>query len=112
MNTYNGFTNYTTQRVADDLAIRGIDYTSFANDDAQFVDHPDLCDEYELAEAIRKKVDELICGDVGIVNNGLGIYYARLFVADCNWVELAQYFIDNQVDEIMKMEEYFAQSGR
>lgn len=112
MQTYNGFTNYTTQRVAEDLAIRGIDYCSFGNDEAQFLDHPELCDEYELAEAIKSKVLSLIYANTTDSISNLGTYYALLFVADCNWLELAKHFIDSQVHEIERMEKYYAQSGR
>ena len=110
MQTYNGFSNYTTQRVAEDLAIRGIDLIHFGGGDIGF--DPMMVDEYELADAIRKTVDELLRVNAGDTDGGLAVYYARLFVADCNWLELAMMMIDNEIEEEKKQDEYFERSGR
>lgn len=93
--TYNGWTNYATWRVnlemfdgqsAEDLGC----FTRY--------EEPDTSD---VAEYLRDQVDEVLCNDC---ENGPALSYARAFVSDVNWYEIAQHFVDEWT-ELMQEEE-------
>lgn len=98
--TYNGWTNYATWRVN----LECLDGMS-AEDMGCFTryEEPELSD---VAEYLSEYVDELLCGSStgGPCGDGLALSYARAFVADVNWYEIAQHFIDEWT-ELMQEEE-------
>jgi len=80
---YNGWTNYATWRVNLEM-FDGIDvretFSIDADDDAS-----------ELANALEQYADELLTMNG---NEGLALDYARAFMADVNWYEIAEHMID------------------
>jgi hypothetical protein len=81
---YNGWTNYATWRVNLEI-FDGMDvYEAFSiiEDD----------DTSELASALKQYADELLTmnGESGLV-----VDYARAFLQDVNWHEIAEYMLDN-----------------
>jgi hypothetical protein len=86
---YNGWTNYATWRVNLEI-FDGMDvYEAFSiieDDDAS-----------ELASALKQYADELLTmnGESGLV-----VDYARAFLQDVNWHEIAEYMLDNIKPEV------------
>ena len=80
-NTYNGWTNYATWRV--NLEI-------FDGLDPREMDWHKL-DTYELSQALKDYANEVIEIDV---KEGLALDYARAFISDVNWREIARHMID------------------
>jgi len=78
---YNGWTNYATWRVALEITTDYLD--SLAQDD-ELVFH----DRSELAEYLKEYVDGVI-GNYGEAPESLALDYARAFVSDVNFYELA-----------------------
>lgn len=80
---YNGWTNYATWRVNleifDGMDVRET-FSIDADDDAS-----------ELAGAVKQYADELLTMNG---NEGLALDYARAFMADVNWYEIAEHMID------------------
>jgi hypothetical protein len=81
-NRYNGWTNYATWRVNLEI-FDGLDPREMG---WARLDHSDLKD------AILEYANELIEMDV---REGLALDYARAFLADVNWWEIAQHLIDD-----------------
>jgi hypothetical protein len=81
-NRYNGWTNYATWRV--NLEI-------FDGLDPREMGWARL-DHYDLKEAVKDYASELIEMDV---REGLALDYARAFLSDVNWWEIAQHLIDD-----------------
>lgn len=75
---YNGWTNYATWRV--NLEI----FDGLAPDDMGW----DALDIYELTTALKDYADEAIEGSAP---EGLALSYARAFLADVNWGEIARH---------------------
>jgi hypothetical protein len=93
--TYNGWTNYATWRVnlemfdgqsAEDLGC----FTRY--------EEPDLAD---VAEYLKEWADDMLSMDCG---DSLTLSYARAFVSDVNWYEIAQHFVD-EWNELRQEEE-------
>jgi hypothetical protein len=76
--TYNGWTNYATWRVNLEM----IDGHDFASDNA--------CDRYDLGEVLREYVLDMLDEQ----GSGLALDYARAFVNDVNWFEIARHQIE------------------
>lgn len=78
--TYNGWTNYATWRVNlevfDDIDLRDI-----------FRDKPTV---EEVSDYLETMVDEILEQD----GKGLALDYARSFVSDVNYHEIAEHLID------------------
>ena len=83
--TYNGWTNYATWRVNLEI-IDGIDARDMwpreVRDD----------DAYSLSRQLEEYAEEVVSG-YGQVE-GLAMDYARAFLSDVNWREIAQHLID------------------
>lgn len=79
-NTYNGWTNYATWRIALEI-FDGFD-----------VEHPPL-DTQGLSEALKDYAEEIV-SDYGQIQ-GLALDYALAFMDDVNWYEIAENLLDN-----------------
>lgn len=80
-NTYNGWTNYATWRVA----LEWFDtHNPFSYEK----------DSYELSKMLKEYVNESLemeaCGDFTLA-------YALAFVSEVNWFEIAQHLIEEEV---------------
>lgn len=86
MSTYNGWTNYATWRINLEV-FDGME----PNDLGCFTRYkePELSD---VAKYLNEHVDEILCNHAS--GEGLTLDYARAFVAQVNWHEIAQHFID------------------
>ena len=83
---YNGWTNYATWRVNLEI-FDGMDFEDFntmANDD------------YAFGEDLHSYAEELVLGDC---TNSLAESYARAFMSDVNWTEIASAMIETYKDE-------------
>jgi hypothetical protein len=80
---YNGWTNYATWRVNLEV-IGGGDYASDNDMDA-----------YDLGQSLRDMVHDLIEDGA----QGLALDYARAFLADVNWREIAAAMIEAYREE-------------
>ena len=85
-NSYNGWTNYATWRVNlevfDGLDPRDMGWHTL--------------DKYALASVIKEYANEAI--EMG-VPEGLALDYARAFLSDVNWYEIAQAMIEAYADD-------------
>lgn len=77
--TYNGWTNYATWRVRIEM-FDGVDYAS-KND----------LDAYDLGQVLRDEALEIIDGQA----QGYAYDYARAFLNDVNWFEIAGHQIED-----------------
>jgi hypothetical protein len=83
--TYNGWANYATWRVNLEM-IDGLDPREMGWR---------RLDKYELAGALKDYCDEMLeCN----ASEGLALDYARAFVSDVNWYEIAAYMIEAYAD--------------
>lgn len=95
---YNGWSNYATWRVNLEL----IDGGGFAGDmkDAEHT----FEDEYELASRLAEYVDDILSdygeGDKSTLN--FTLEYARAFVSDVKYVEIAKSLIESYPELIVK----------
>jgi len=84
--TYNGWTNYATWRVNleifDGLDPREMDWHKM--------------DDYDLGQVLADYAEELIEIDV---KHGLALDYARAFLQDVNWREIAKHMIEAYAEE-------------
>jgi len=83
---YNGWTNYATWRVKleilDDMDARDQYPTEVADDDA-----------YTLGKLLEEYVDSVVTQDGSL--EGLAADYARAFLSDVNWYEIAEHMLDD-----------------
>lgn len=79
--TYNGWANYATWRVALEL-FDGTDAKTFTDD---------IVDPYDLSKIIEAFVEEYL-----EQNNKLALDYALAFVANVNFYEIAKVLINNK----------------
>jgi hypothetical protein len=86
-NTYNGWTNYATWRV--NLEI--FDGTTLVD-----MSWDDCLEPYKLGEYCKDYAEEVIFMDS---SNGLLESYARAFISDVNWYEIAEHLIENHKQE-------------
>jgi len=94
MNTYNGWANYATWRVQLEILD---DYVS-SQDDRTMAD----TDISDLAEHLQEYVDDVLTG-FGEGKEGLALDYARAFVSDVDWYEVAK-SAQESVDEMYPAE--------
>ena len=80
--SYNGWTNYATWRVNLEM-VDGLDPRDMGWD---------RLDHHDLMSALKDYANELIEMDV---KESLALDYARAFLADVNWWEIAQHLIDD-----------------
>jgi hypothetical protein len=83
--TYNGWTNYATWRVHLELIS---DYADSLERDRQTFTDPGT-----LAEHFEEYTDEAIT-NYGENKESIAVGYARAFVSDCNWEEMAEHYPD------------------
>jgi hypothetical protein len=81
-NTYNGWTNYATWRVNLEV-FDGFDPRDY------FLDGNDEVDTDELADNLKQWADDIIIGG----SEGLVADYARAFLSDVDWHEIARHMI-------------------
>jgi hypothetical protein len=81
---YNGWTNYATWRVNLEM-FDGFDAREY------FTDANDEFDVSELADNLKAYADDMLT-----INGekGLAVDYARAFMADVNWQEIAEHLLD------------------
>ena len=88
---YNGWTNYATWRINLEI-IDGIDARDMwpreVRDD----------DAYSLSKQLEEYAEEVVSG-YGQVE-GLAMDYARAFLSDVNWYEIAEHLLDAIRDEV------------
>jgi hypothetical protein len=81
---YNGWTNYATWRVNlemfDDINALDMWPREVCTDDA-----------YSLGKQLEEYADEVVTGELP---EGLAADYARAFMADVNWQEIAEHLLD------------------
>ena len=87
MSTYNGWTNYATWRVNLEV-FDGFDPRE------HFSDADDKVDHAELADNLKELAEEVIFGHIAPNAKWTLIEdYARAFLQDVNWHEIAQHLI-------------------
>jgi hypothetical protein len=89
---YNGWTNYATWRI--NLEI----FDGF--DPAEYYSAFDLEDVSGLADGLQQYAEEIIFNCAG-VPEGLAADYARAFLSEVNWYEIADHLIMDYVAEVL-----------
>ena len=87
-NSYNGWTNYSTWRV-------NLEIFDALGNDLKYMDWHKL-DKYDLSQAIKEYANELIEQDA---KEGLALDYARAFLSDVNWWEIAKSMLEAYAEE-------------
>jgi hypothetical protein len=94
--TYNGWTNYATWRVNleifDDLDISEFDGVEDKVD-------PELICIHTLAEALKERAEFYIFECNESKQSNLMEDYARAFLSDVNWYEIAKHKVDDFIEE-------------
>ena len=87
MSKYNGWTNYATWRINLEI-FDGTDLEDMSWDGKTLP---------QLVEALKEYTDELLTtySAGGPCGEGLTLDYARAFVSQVNWYEIAQHLLDN-----------------
>jgi hypothetical protein len=91
---YNGWTNYSTWRVQLEV-MDGLDPEHFDLEEGEAMT---LVDVHELADAMQSYAEEVIFSGLGYDErrpSNLMEDYARAFLSDVNWYEIATHFVDN-----------------
>ena len=91
--TYNGWTNYATWRVNLEI-FDGFDPREHFTD----ADHGDAWRK-ELAENLQQYSDDYIIYDHEDASRSLMADYARAFLQDVNWREIAKHMIETYAEE-------------
>jgi hypothetical protein len=86
--THNGWTNYATWRVNLEM-FDGFDISDFA-------DANDEIELSELADNLKEYADEIMCQGCGY--SGLVLDYARAFLSEVNWAEIAEHLIADYME--------------
>jgi hypothetical protein len=97
---YNGWTNYATWRINLEV-FDGLELEDFNGQQDDNFD-PELICVHTLAEALQERAEEIIFLDSHIGNkspSSLLEDYARAFLQDVNWYEIAQHLIDDHIAE-------------
>jgi len=84
--TFNGWTNYATWRVNLEI-IEGLDIVGM------YPLEVEEDDAYTLSKYLQEYADEIIC-EYG-KQEGLAVQYARAFMEDVNWYEIAEHILDD-----------------
>lgn len=90
--TYNGWTNYATWRVNLEIfdSMELGDFWGYEND------KPSEIDPYELGETMKDYANELLEIEV---KDGLALDYARAFISDVNWREIAEMMLEAYAEQ-------------
>ena len=99
--TYNGRTNYATWRVNLEVVD---DYLNSIVSDAHHGYVERYASVYELAEHIKTYVDDVLT-DWESAPDSLALDYARAFVSDVNWYEIASHWTDELIEQEEEEEE-------
>ena len=83
---YNGWTNYATWRVNLEM-FDGIDPRDMWDREI------DADSTYDLSKALEEYADNIISDDG--TREGLAVDYARTFLGDVNWYEIAEHMLDD-----------------
>lgn len=86
MTECNGWTNYATWRINLEI-FDGIEAADMGWDGL---------DLYNMAQAMKDYADEIIEMDV---KECLALDYARAFVSEVNWYDIAKHYVDQQPDD-------------
>ena len=92
--TYNGWSNYATWRIQLEV-FDGVEPEHFDLEEGEAMT---LVDAYELGEAMQNYAEEVIFSECRYDErrpSSLVEDYARAFLQEVNWYELATYFVDN-----------------
>ena len=92
-NTYNGWSSYATWRVNLEVVD---DYLNSIVSDAHHGYVERYASVYELAEHIKTYVDDVLT-DWESAPDSLALDYARAFVSDVDWYEIASHWTDELV---------------
>ena len=87
METYNGWTNYATWRINLEI-FDGMSFEDF---------HTDDLDPYSFGQELDNYADEVI--RINCDESSLAYSYARAFMSDVNWTEIASAMIETYKDE-------------
>lgn len=92
MSTYNGWTNYATWRINLEVfdGLEPNDLGCFSR-----YKEPDLT---EVADCLSDYVDSIL----GETEDGLTLSYARAFVSDVNWHEIARHFVEAWTEQMQE----------
>jgi hypothetical protein len=100
MSTYNGWTNYATWRINLEIfdGVEPADLGCFTR-----YEEPDTSD---VARYLEDYVDEVLCtyASGGPCGEGVTLDYARAFVAQVNWYEIAEHFCEQWRDQMAEEE--------
>ena len=90
---YNGWSNYATWRINLEI-FDGFDPT-------EYYSACDLTDAYELGQSLKQYAEEVIfeCGYDERRPSNLMEDYARAFLQEVNWYEIAQHLIEEHIAE-------------
>lgn len=88
-NTYNGWTNYATWRV-------NLECFDDAFDPLDYWDDLDSIDAHDLAKRLEQNIEDLLFWEQadGFVNSTKDSY-ARAFLSDVNYYEIASHMLEN-----------------
>ena len=86
---HNGWTNYATWRVSLEM-FDGVDIRDWCD--------ICTCDAYELSKQLSEYADDMISNYGN--SETLAVDYARAFLSDVNWVEIAEHLLDAIRDEV------------
>lgn len=100
-NKYNGWTNYATWRVNLEI-FDNLDLSEF--DGVEDKVDPELICVYTLAEALQERAEYYVFDCEGRSYDerrpsSLMEDYARAFLQDVNWYEIAQHLVDDYIAE-------------
>lgn len=86
--TYNGWTNYATWRVSLEM-FDGVDIRDWCD--------VRTCEAYDLSKQLSEYADDMISNYGN--SETLAVDYARAFLADVNWYEIAEHMLDDVKQE-------------
>ena len=95
--TYNGWTNYATWRINLEMFDGHVD----SMDDGEMEDIREM-DTYDYSKQLDATADEYLTMDGA---KGLVLDYARSFLSDVNWFEIAEHIKADIVDRIGEAKE-------
>ena len=104
--TYNGWTNYATWRINLEV-FDGLELEDFGGQDKNF--DPELICLHTLAEALQERAEEIIFLDSNIGGkspSSLLEDYARAFLQDVNYYEIAEHLVQDHIAENQEEEVY------
>ena len=103
---YNGWTNYATWRINLEV-FDGLELEDFGGQDKNF--DPELICLHTLAEALQDRAEEIIFLDSHIGGkspSSLLEDYARAFLQDVNYYEIAEHLVQDHIAENQEEEVY------